>query len=376
MNGGFPFEAEESPEGEFVISFKSPLDFENAAAIWESLRKFLGAKNPSSIVVDLGAVPRVDSAGIALLQSVLRYCDRKKIPCRWRSVSPSTEYFLQYIETKAPPELPVDRSVTAPFLERTGEFFLEQAVEIRDFISFFNNFLVKAADCIVHPRRFRWYEMLYYLELSGTNAMIIIVMVSFLLGFVMAYQAAIQLRQFGANIYVADLVSLALARELAPIFTAMMLAGRSGSAFSAEIGTMKVGEELDALTVMGFDLTEFVTVPKVFALMISGPLLTMLSNFAGILGGILVSSVSLDLTPYSFMYEVYQVLSVTDILTGLIKAEFFAVLVALIGCFRGFQTARGADSVGRQTTSAVVSGIFLIILADAIFTLLFNAIGW
>ena len=218
--------------------------------------------------------------------------------------------------------------------------------------------------------------MFYYFQLSGANAMSIVFLVSFLLGLVMSYQAAIQLRQFGANIFVADLVSLALARELAPVFTAIILAGRSGSAFAAEIGTMKVGEELDALAVMGFNLTEFITVPKVFALMLCAPLLTMWSNFAGILGGIVVGSISLDLTAYSFLHEIYGVLEISDLASGLIKAEFFAILISLIGCFRGFETEMSADSVGRQTTSAVVSGLFLIIFADAIFTVIFHEIGW
>ena len=206
--------------------------------------------------------------------------------------------------------------------------------------------------------------------------MTILFLISFLLGLVMTFQAAIQLKQFGANIYVADLVSLALTRELAPVFTAMLLAGRSGSAFAAEIGTMKVGEELDALAVMGFNLNEFVTLPKVAALMLAAPLLVMWANFAGLLGGISVSMVALDLTPYSFMHEVSAAITFTDIAEGLIKSEVFAILVALVGCFRGFQAGLGADSVGRQTTSAVVSGLFLIILADAVLTVLYHAFGW
>ena len=206
--------------------------------------------------------------------------------------------------------------------------------------------------------------------------MTILFLITFLLGLVMAFQAAIQLKQFGANIYVADLVSLALARELAPVFTAMLLAGRSGSFFAAEIGSMKVGEELDALAVMGFDLSEFITLPKVLALMTAAPLLTLWANFAGILGAIAVSDISLDLTPYAFMHEVYSSLTFGDIAGGLLKAEVFAALIALVGCFRGFQTGMGADSVGRKTTSAVVSGLFLTIFADAVLTVLFYMLGW
>ncbi len=377
MKGGLPFETSQSEEGDAIVTFITPLTYENASQIWESLGDFLRKKRPPSLVLDLSGVERTDSAGVALLRAVQRSCSRSGIHLRCESLPPSAQHFLRYIESTTeavPPEKsPV---ITTSIAARFGDMLIRTAQGLTGFIRFLGNFLVTTAACVFRFRRFRWKEMLYYLQLSGANALGIVFMVSFLLGVVMAYQAAIQLRQFGANIFVADLVSLALTRELAPVFTAMLLAGRSGSAYAAEIGTMKVGEELDALAVLGFNLTEFITVPKVVALMISGPLLTMWANFSGILGGIAISRVSLDLTAYSFLYEVYQVLEVSDIVSGLIKAEFFAILIALIGCFKGFQTTQGADSVGRQTTSAVVNGIFFIIFADALFTVLFHAIGW
>ncbi|MBZ4659598.1 MAG: uncharacterized protein JG766_1521, partial [Desulfacinum sp.] len=197
-----------------------------------------------------------------------------------------------------------------------------------------------------------------------------------LMGLIMAFQAAVQLRQFGANIFVADLVSLALTRELGPLMTAIILAGRSAAAFAAEIGTMKVNEEVDALTVMGFNVTEFLIMPKVAALAVSGPLLTIFANASGIVGGIVVGVLSLDLTPASFITEVWQILTVGDVAGGLVKSFAFALVVALVGCFRGLQTERTADSVGRMTTSAVVTSIFLIILTDAVFTVLFHVFSW
>ena len=309
------------------------------------------------------------------MRSIQRLCDRRGVRLRIESVQPPIKHFLDYLERQTPKQEqppPPAGSLVA----RLGAFLLEQAAESRDFIRFCGSFFGVAAASVRHPGRFRWKETLYYLQGAGPNAMAILFMISFLLGLVMAFQAAIQLRQFGANIYVADLVSLALTRELAPVFTAMLLAGRSGSAFAAEIGTMKIGEELDALDVMGFDLTEFIALPKVVALMIAAPLLTMWANFAGLVGGIAVSSVCLDLTPYNFMYEVYTAVAVGDIAGGLVKTEVFAILIALVGCFRGFQTGLGADSVGRQTTAAVVSGLFLIIFADAILTVLYYVFGW
>ena len=247
---------------------------------------------------------------------------------------------------------------------------------MRDLIRFLGDFILATATVLRHMKSFRWKETLYYAQRSGADAMPMVFVLSFLIGLVMAFQAAVQLRQFGANIYVADLVSLALTRELGPVFTALVLAGRSGSSFAAEIGTMTVNEEVDALVVMGFDVTRFLVLPKVFALAVCGPLLTLWANASGILGGIVVGIVSLDVTASAFLTETYETLAMTDIASGMIKSLVFAFLIAIIGCLRGLQTRTGADSVGRQTTSAVVSATFSVIFADAVFTVFFHAIGW
>ena len=297
-----PFETGKSAEGELLVFFKTPLTYENAAEIWQSLSGLVARNENHSVILDLSGVSKVDSAGAALVYSIQRLYGRRGVRVRIESVQPSIRHFLDYLEReepkpqKSPP--PAGLLVT-----RFGAFLIEQASEFGDFLRFCGSFFAVAGGSIRHPGRFRWGETFYYFQLAGSNAMTILFLISFLLGTVMCFQAAIQLRQFGANIYVADLVSLALTRELAPVFTAMLLAGRSGSAFAAEIGTMKVGEELDALAVMGFNLDEFITLPKVTALMIAAPLLTMWADFAGLIGGIAVSTVSLDLTPYSFMNE-------------------------------------------------------------------------
>ena len=374
MNGGLPFETGRSPEGEIVVSFKRPLVFENAAQAWRELSALVTQKENASLVFDLSEVSKVDSAGAALLRSIQRLCDRKGVRLRIQSVQPSIKHFLSYLEHESPKKEQV--APTDSFVSRVGAFLIEQSVEFSDFVKFCGSSLITAGRSLRRPGMFRWNESFYYFQLAGSDAMSILFLITFLLGMVMSFQAAIQLRQFGANIYVADLVSLTLTRELSPVFTAVLLAGRSGSAFAAEIGTMKIGEELDALAVMGFNLTELVTLPKVIALMMAAPLLTMWANFAGIMGAIVVSAVSLDLTPYSFMHEVYAGLTVGDIAGGMLKTEVFAILIALVGCFRGFQTGMGADSVGRQTTSAVVSGLFLIIFSDAILTVIYYSLGW
>lgn len=365
-------ETTKTSEGEIGLTFRTALDYGHVNALWKEIFDFVSENRPRSIVLDIDDVKLIDSAGISLLRLLSRHCRTNGIQLRFRSFPPSAEYVRTYLETE-----PVPMPSRTPFsviglISSLGLAAQGLLLELRDLTRFIGDLVISSLSSLYRPRRFRWRETLYYAQLCGSDAMPIIFLLSFLLGLVMAFQAAIQLRQFGANIYVADLVSLALTRELGPVFTAVILAGRSGSAFAAEIGTMKVSEEVDALKVMGFNITEFLVVPKVFALAVCGPLLTMWANVSGILGGIVVGILGLDVTASGFIEEMYSTLTLTDLGTGLIKSLAFSVLVAAIGCFRGLQAHKGADSVGRQTTSAVVSGIFLIILADSIFTVAFH----
>jgi phospholipid/cholesterol/gamma-HCH transport system permease protein len=200
-------------------------------------------------------------------------------------------------------------------------------------------------------------------------------LISFLLGLIMAFMSSVQLRQFGANIYVASLVSLAMVRELGPIMTAIIVAGRSGSAFAAEIGTMKISEEIDALFTMGFDPTRFLVVPKMVATVIVVPFLTLFSNLCAIAGGLVVGVTMLDLTANAYITQTTKTLSLFDFFWGLFKSGVFAFLITSVGCLRGFQVSGGAASVGRATTSAVVTSIFLIILSDSVFAVILRYWG-
>jgi phospholipid/cholesterol/gamma-HCH transport system permease protein len=188
----------------------------------------------------------------------------------------------------------------------------------------------------------------------------------------MAFMSSLQLKQFGANIYIASLVAVAVVRELGPIMTAILVAGRSGSAFAAEIGTMIVNEEVDALAVMGFDTTRFIAVPKVFAAVIAVPILTLYADFFGIVGGAFVGVFGLDLSLSSYIDYTKWSITVFDVVSSLVKSVVFAILIAGIGCQRGFQTQGGALAVGISTTSAVVSAIFLIIVTDSVFAILLH----
>jgi len=206
---------------------------------------------------------------------------------------------------------------------------------------------------------------------TGYNSIPIVAVISFFVGIILALQAAYQLKKVGALIYVANLVGVSITRELGPILTAIIVAGRSGSAFAAEIGSMKAAEEVDALVSMGINPVRFLVVPKLIALMIMLPALTIFADFIGILGGLLLSKAVLDINPYNYFQQTVNALLIKDVMTGLVKAWAFGVVITIVGAYQGFKVEGGAEEVGRRTTASVVASIFLVIVFDLFFTTLF-----
>ena len=253
---------------------------------------------------------------------------------------------------------------------RLGEGAFRQASDLRFILSFIGSVCLAVIHIIRHPKSLRANDTISEMEKIGVDALPIVCLISFLMGLIIAFMSSVQLRQFGANIYVASLVSLAMVRELGPIMTAIIVAGRSGSAFAAEIGTMKISEEIDALFTMGFEPTRFLVLPKLVAALITVPILALFSNIFAIMGGLVVGVFMLDLTTNSYITQTIKTLTIFDISLGFFKSGVFALLIALVGCLRGFQVRGGAAAVGQATTSAVVSSIFLIILSDAVFAVI------
>jgi len=226
----------------------------------------------------------------------------------------------------------------------------------------------------LHPRHVRWRDAWVIAERAGVDAIPIIGLIGFLLGLIMAFQSAIPMRQFGAEIYVANLIGLSMLRELGPLLTAIILAGRSGSAFAAEIGTMKVKEEVDALVTMGLEPVRFLVVPRVVAAVAVTPVLAVFSNFFGLVGGAVVMR-SLGFPLVTYVHQIQSAVVPRDMLGGLSKSLVFGLVVAAIGCLRGLQTRTGASAVGDSTTSAVVSGLVLITIVDGLFAVVFYYLG-
>ena len=253
-----------------------------------------------------------------------------------------------------------------------GDFGYNFGKDCVNILSFIGELTIALVYALFHPRKVRWRETFYYMDNCGSDALPIIVVVGFLLGLVLALQGAIQLTQFGAQNMVIDLVVLSVVKELGPIMIAIIATGRAGSSFAAEIGTMKVTEEVDAMITMGFSPVRFLVIPKVLALLIVLPILTVLGDVASIVGGMCITYFKLDISIPETFYKVFELITFSDYMQGIVKSLVFAILIAGVGCMRGFEASGDAQSVGRSATSAVVSGIFLIAIANAIITVLFS----
>lgn len=329
----------------------------------------------AAVEIDLSGLTFVDSAGALALQQLLADLRREGRTCQLLGVRPQVQQLLALIDYERLQVTPAgQRNPQDDFITQCGAACLELLADFQRVISFFGELLIDLVAVLAKPRRVRWSDVVFYMRRAGVEGLPIVSLIALLLGLIIAFMSSLQLKQFGANIYVASLLAIAMVRELGPIMTAILVAGRSGSAFAAEIGTMKVNEEVDALIVIGLEPITFLAVPKVLASMVVVPLLTVYADLVGILGGLLVGVLLLDLTVYSYIQETKAVLTLFDFTTSFLKSLVFAFLIAGIGCQRGFQVRGGAAAVGAATTSAVVAAIFLIILVDSIFAIVLTYI--
>ncbi len=276
---------------------------------------------------------------------------------------------------RAEPRPPLAQAPRHGLLERTGRSAAAAAQQALAFLAFVGEVAAAGVGLLRRPRAWRWRVLLREIQLGGFDALPIVGVTAFLLGIVVAYQGADQLRHYGANIFVVELVGYAMLREFAPLISAIIIAGRSGSAHAAQIGTMVVGEEIDALRTLGIHPLQRLVWPKLVALVIALPLLTVFADMAGVFGGMVMARSQLGIGFTEFADRFGRVMQGSALLIGVGKALVFAVIIVLVGCFQGLRTAGGADSVGRQTTAAVVQAIFLVIVADALFSVAFNVLG-
>jgi len=330
-----------------------------------------------AVVFDATGVAALDTAGAWVIQRQLQHARKSGSEA---SLSGLQEQFAarmdlvarQFSDEAARPAIAVPQVPGA--LSLVGGGAVSAAREAHSMLGFVGEIAVSVAHCVVHPSRWRWRPVLFNIRTAGFDALPIVGLLSFLLGVVVAYQGSSQLRQYGANIFVADLVGISMLREFAPLITAIIVAGRSGSAFAAQIGTMAVTEEIDAMRTLGIDPQEMLVLPKVIALMIALPLLTVFADVLGVMGGMVMARQQLDVGFIDFLDRFVKAVVTSTALTGIGKAPVFAAIIAVVGCYQGFRTKGGADSVGRQTTRSVVQSIFLVIVADALFSIAFSAL--
>lgn len=354
----------EEKDGLSTMVLPPRLGADRVAECWGLL-----ARNGCRWRVDASALVDCDGSGIALLWAL-----KKERGAEIVGLGAGVKALLDPFDSLAVVSDPRARDRESAFVTvgRLGARFFS---DIRSQVAFVGEFFAMLAACLVNPRLIRWSDMWVTAQKAGVNALLVAGVVSFLTGMIMAFQSAVPLKQFGVDIFVVNLVALALLRELGPIMTAVVLAGRSGSAFAAEIGTMKVNEEVDALETMGLDPMRFLVVPRVLAGFIVTPALTIYANVLGVAGGFLVMMA--QGFPFAALWnQLVGAVGVTDVMTGVIKSFVFGVLVAGVGCLRGLETGTGASAVGESTTRAVVSGIFLIVVVDAIFAGIFYVIKW
>jgi phospholipid/cholesterol/gamma-HCH transport system permease protein len=372
---GYRISVEGKTGEEATIRLAGRLSLDDLEPLMADLQAIPGRLKPRSLSVDLAGVDYLDSAGALALIELENLARSLTIPFELLNVSGTNHGLLGLIDREAlqrPPLRP--ESVRPAVLENLGELARRQYRDFLEIMSFVGQLVVALAYSLAHPRSVRWEDVKFYMKRAGADGLPIVALISLLLGLIMAFMSSLQLKQFGATIYVANLVTLAMVRELGPIMTAILVAGRSGSAFAAEIGTMVVNDEVNALVTMGFDPIRFLAVPKVLAVMVVVPILTVYADLFAILGGLIVGITGLDLTAFTYIQQTKSSIRVFDFATSLIKAVVFALLIAGIGCQRGFQVKGGAEGVGTSTTSAVVSAIFLIILADSAFAIMLHYI--
>jgi phospholipid/cholesterol/gamma-HCH transport system permease protein len=351
------------------------ITIDEAPALWKRVSELLeGLGDNRRVLIDNSEVEVIDGACMALLVHLRSELKARRAQCEFTGGSPEVRRIVELYGGRRRPKVRRRRRAHNA-VEQVGQVTVELIAELRSVLDFVGRLVSSIWHSLRHPSRINWRDIALTMERSGADAVPIVLLINFLIGFVMAYQGALQLEQFGASIFVADLVGLSVTRELAPLMTAIIVCGRTGAAFAAELGTMKVSEEVDALRTLGFMPVRFLVIPRVVGLLLVAPLLTLLADAVGILGGVMVGALILDITPTAYWVQTLSAVGGWDVLSGVLKSIVFAGTIAVIACQQGLATSGGAEGVGRRTTSAVVWILFSLILLDAAFTVLFGAIG-
>jgi phospholipid/cholesterol/gamma-HCH transport system permease protein len=333
------------------------------------------ALEDTKIMIDLEGVTKFDTAGALLFESRVRQLRSNGNEVVLKVEDDTIRHMLDLARSHAHPETTFTVKGPGP-IEGIGRVVVESLHDLKGLSCFVGKTAMSMWRTLLHPRTLRWKELLYQMDESAIRALWIIAVTMLLIGIVVAYQSSVQLKTFGANIFIVEMLGISIMRELAPMLTAIIVAGRSGSAFAAQIGVMKMTEEIDAMKAMGFEPFSFLVLPRILALIVMMPILVFFADIMGILGGMVIADLDLDVSITLFLERFRQVIDLKHFWVGIIKAPFFAILIASIGIYRGMLVKEDTQSIGINTTKSVVEAIFAVIICDALFSVVFTRLGF
>lgn len=324
-----------------------------------------------TLSLDFKNLVSIDSSAIIYLLSFLENFEEKSMKFEnFEIYKKDFEFYKKHYQNSSFKE-----EKTFNFFENLGKKVYELFTSSSSFLIFLGQVFYFFVYSLKNPKKIRFKAILKYIESSAVNALLIVAVSSFLVGVVIAYQGAVQLEKFGANIFIVEMIAITMFREIAPLLTAIIIAGRSASSYTAEIGAMKITEEIDAMRTMNFEPIMFLTIPRIFALCFSLPLLVFFADIIGIMGGMLIAFTSLDVSFVEFITRLHNEVALKHFIIGVFKAVFFGFAISLIGSYRGFQVQNNTTSIGKYTTLSVVNAIFVVILIDALFSIIFTELG-
>ncbi|RMF09488.1 MAG: MlaE family lipid ABC transporter permease subunit [Alphaproteobacteria bacterium] len=366
----------EQHEGVCVIRATGAWTIDTSATVAQVLNRLSPAAD-QTVQIDLDGLSALDTTGAWLLYRLKRDLRYAGFSVSFVNVRESYGALIEAVaqhDAPCPISPPAEHSLICQ-IEDLGRGTVRAFQSLMDLVGYTGLVVAAFARVIANPRRMRWASLVHHLEHVGLKAMPIVGLMSLLIGVVIAQQGEFQLRRFGGEYFVVDLLGISILREIGILLTAIMVAGRSGSAFTAQIGTMMLNEEVDAIRTLGIDPVETLVLPRVLALIIMLPALTFYSDIVALLGGGLFAWLSLDISPGAFIRRLNDAITLDTFLVGMYKAPFFAAVIAIAGCFEGMRVRGGAESVGEHTTRSVVESIFLVIVLDAMFAVFFSTIG-
>jgi phospholipid/cholesterol/gamma-HCH transport system permease protein len=370
------FEESSGPDDTRRLAVRGRLTIANIVDVAAPIRAIAPAG--TALAIDLAGIERIDTSGAWLIHRLVSDWTAAGTPARVENASSDAERLIAEIAANdVPMVMRAPRGNTAMLrLESIGRAVVKAAGNIGTFLAFLGQVLVVLGKTVARRRPLRWNAVIHQCEAIGVNALGIVGILLFLVGIVVAQQGAVQLRAFGAEVFVVNLIGRSTSRELGVLLTAIMVAGRSASAFAAQIGSMKINQEVDAMATIGMSPVEVLVIPRVLAMALMMLLLGFFGIVMAILGGGLYCWVALAIPPESFFQRLQEVTPLSDLVIGLIKAPVFGLVIAIMGCFQGMQVAGNAEAVGQRTTQAVVESIFLVIVMDAFFAVFFSALGY